>query len=205
MSTVPQVIVLRGGCTKMRKPQREIKKNIGDDLSSLNFSDIVIRKASEIYNSLNLTKDPRSNPRKMVNFYCIYYAHKELENEINFSSIAEECGIDQKLARKAISKYGKRNTSDSVDTISTVESSVRMICGIMKMNEEYIDSIISIYENVIADHEDLCDSNPKTVAVVLIYTFFTERNFVVNKDKLLDIAEVSSSSFDRHEKIIMKM
>lgn len=198
-----ETLVLKGGCTRIRRAKKAGGKGITSDLEQLPLSLDIKLEASKIYDSLILPADPRAKPRKQVLAYCIHQADNGLKNEYSNSDIELMCGLQRGDLKKAISKYSKRQPQTKVTGVSSVECQISILLKAVHDDDTARERILQLWKTeskIIA--EDIQVNHPKEIAGALIYNYFISNNFTIDRGSYLERTEITDSALRKYLKII---
>lgn len=159
--------------------------SILDDLKNFDFSDDIKKKANYIYNQMTpITK--RSKNRKLLLFFCIYNAHKELRINVIPADIGKKFGLTQGDLRKANSMFSKLQTGyEPIQNEITINDFIQDYCE--KLNLDNLDEIIQFSDNVLKNNKELELTCPQTLAASMLKYYMVSNDIEFNDKTLLSI------------------
>ena len=151
----------------MRKP---VERTINKDVENMNFSDKIIEKASQIYDSVSGGKIYRGNSRKAIIFACIFHAYKLDKNPQSCENLIEIFSLDRKIALRGLKAVNLKTekTSELKSTYITPEHLITDIMLKFHATQAQIDEVIAIYNQIHNKSSILNRSRPQSVAAGIV-------------------------------------
>lgn len=179
---------------------RKTDKGIHGDLSKMDFPSEVKDKANSIYYKLS-PKTHRGNKRKLLVFYCVHIAYRELNITMNPISIANEVGISKSEMTKAISLFSPVQTGYLLEAKKTDPCElIPGYCRSVGLDEAIIDEVITMCKEVTRKDRNLLDEYPSTVAIGVIRYYFVITGAIINSKrfaKKMDLSEATINSIQK--------
>ena len=198
-----ETLILKGGCTRVRRGKKAGGKGITSDLEQLPVSADIKLEAGRIYDSLILPADPRAKPRKQVLAYCIHQADNGLKNEYSNNDVELLCGLEKGDLKKAISKYSKRQPQTKITGVSSVEDQIPILLRKVEDDDVALERILQLWQTASKSiDEKYLTNHPKEIACAFIYNYFIANNFTIDKGLYLERTGITDSAFRKFQKII---
>ncbi len=168
-------------------------KTILNDLSKYPiFSDDIKLRANSIYKQMN-QNTKRAKTRKLLLFFCVYNAYKELGIDVTPADLGEIFGLNSGHLQKSQSLFshiqtGYKSVSHSLD----VSHYIKDYCSKIGM-DDYIDDILQLSVNIMAKDKYLSHSSAIPVAAAGMIKYYMFITGIELEDKTL-LAKVSRRS-----------
>lgn len=167
---------------------KKIVRSILSDLAEYTqFSEDIKIRANAIYMKMYHTTK-RAKKRKLLLFFCVYSAYKELGINVNPSDLGHIFGLTSGQLQKTESMFSHLQTGyKPVCNIRTVYDYISDYCIKIGL-EEYIPDITLLCQNIIAKHKDLAQSSSQPMAAGMIKYFMTINGIELEDQNALAVA-----------------
>jgi hypothetical protein len=155
-------------------------QGIIDDLQKLGFTGKIADIANGIYLEISDGKIYRGNSRKSIVFACIYNAYKLVHNPQSFNTLLNVFNINRKSALKGIKLVAYHAPSYCIEIDESIIVK-QILVEFDSYNDDYYNSILSIYKNIQDKSSLINRSRPTSVVCGLIYYF------ILSSGKHIDI------------------
>lgn len=160
----------------------------------------MIDLSEKISTEMTETNNNRSKKRKMRQFACLYYAHKERGINVTPSKLATMCGIQSKDMSPALMEFSQVKTGykskmgQSQNQIDATISIALDDADVLGLTPDAKRELSELIFDCVGKSADLSRRNPRTVACGAI-RFYSEINgLVYDKDTWENLTTVSSST-----------
>lgn len=188
-----------------RVQQRRVEeKSIYKDVENLNFSDIVIDKADEIYKQVTNGQIYRKGSRRAIIFACIFHAYKIIGNPQSHSHLIKLLGLNRRTGLKGI-KFVNINAPKDSEIHTTVVTPVVLVKDLMnkfKAQQSQIREVTEIYKLVENRSSKLNRARPQSVSAGLVYYWIRKKKMNITIKEFAKIAELSVLTIDKIAKEI---
>jgi hypothetical protein len=134
----------------------------------------------------------RAKTRKLLLFFCVYNAYKELDIKVNPADLGDIFGLTPGQLQKTESMFSHLQTGyKSVKHKIGVDDYITDFCIKIGL-DDYIDDIIRFTNHIILKHNELSQSASQPLAAGMI-RYYMRINGIDLNDKLM-LAEVSRRS-----------
>lgn len=182
-------------------------KSIMDDMSTLNLSDEIKKRAELIYNKMD-TGVNRGSIRKMLTFFCVYCAHLELELPCDPVKLGRECGLSSSQVQRCQSKFSPLQTGYTPPKI--ISSPVDCIKHYIKIYASELGLTVECQKDIIEHFDILCsktitilEKNPQTVAAAFLKYYCTVNGIKFDNNNIIaDITCKSKATIESVFKIV---
>jgi len=151
------------------------------DLKQYPFTDDIKNQADLIYNKMTY-RVRRGKIRSQLLFFCVYYAHVELDRDVNPTQLGSLFDLTPGEVQRCDSLFSPLQTGYRPPSTST--SPLRYLpgyCQEIKLSEEAIIEIRRLATSILNKDPDLRQENPQTVAAGLL-RYFTYTNGIITDD-----------------------
>ena len=180
-------------------------RSIMSDLKEYNFPDDVKHRANFIFNKMKLSLR-RKNKRKLLLFFCVYSAYKELNININPTELGKIFGLKQGEMQKTHSMFSQLQTGyKPVQRVISASDYIIDFCSQLDM-EEYTDALLLFTVDILDKHKELLQLVPQTVAAGILKYFMVIHGIELeDKNKLVDVCNRSATTQEAMYKKISEM
>lgn len=173
------------------------ERTILPDLKQYPFPDDIKNQADVIYNKMRY-QVRRGKIRFQMLFFCVYYAHVELERDVNPIQLGALFGLTQGEVQRCDSLFsplqtGYRPPSKNTSPLGYLPD----YCQNMDLSQEAIDEIMKMSASILRKDTTLYQENPQTVAAGLL-RYFTVTNGIITDDpqKITRVTNRSTVTID---------
>lgn len=171
----------------------KVRRTIIKDLENYTqLSDEIKYRANDIYNTMN-SKTFRADKRKMLLFYCVYNAYKELNIKEDSTKIGSIFGLTTSQIQKSVSMFNPLQTGyKPVEHIRSITDYLPDYCEQLKFNDCYIDEIMVFADDLLKECAWLTHEVPQTAAAGVIKYYLILNDLELDDKNLL--SEVTNRS-----------
>ena len=151
------------------------------DLKQYPFTDDIKNQADVIYNKMTY-RVRRGKIRYQLLFFCVYYAHIELDRDVNPIQLGSLFDLTPGEVQRCDSIFSPLQTGYRPPSTNT--SPLRYLpsyCQEMKLSEDAIFEIKQLAANILNKDPGLRQENPQTVAAGLL-RYYTYTNGIITED-----------------------
>jgi transcription initiation factor TFIIIB Brf1 subunit/transcription initiation factor TFIIB len=172
-----------------------VDKGITKDLLSIGFSVDVSNKANELYLIVTKGDIKRSNYRKGIMFACVFYAFIALGKPQTTEYIRKIFKIDKRIVSKGFTYYGLEMPKDKREqyVYITAEHYIPKILKELKITEDHVDNVLTLYNKVKNKSYLLNTSNPQSIASGFVYYYLRKLNVDISPSKFRKVESVNLS------------
>ncbi len=180
-------------------------KSISNDLHDYKFSDDIKIRANYIYSNMN-SSTRRAHKRKLLLFFCVYSAYKELSIKVNPSDLGKIFDLTDGEMKKTQSMFSFLQTGyKPVCRTISIYDYVPDFCYKLGL-EQYTDDIILLYENVITKDKELLQQVRQTLSAGFLKYFLIINGIELNdKNELSRVTQRSDTTIDTMYKKICEI
>lgn len=185
-------------------PQSKCSKTIINDLNKVDLSIEIKKRANEIYNKIGQTVK-RAKNRKLLLFFCVYNAYKELEINVDPSDIGKLFGLTHGEMQKSTSMFSPLQTGyTSLVKTRGIDTYVIDYCQKLGFEDDQLQHVTIFTDNLLKNHEkELSGFVSQTAAIGIIKYYLTINGIELDDDSLL--AKVGSRSTTTIETVYKKI
>ncbi|AYV86157.1 MAG: TFIIB transcription initiation factor [Solumvirus sp.] len=171
-------------------------KSILPDMVNMKFPEDIKIKANNIY--LAMTKPTRrSEKRKMMIFYCIYNAYKEIGIPEDPRNIASTIGIKPTLITKATSLFSNSQTGyEPPNKFHRPNEYLSKICEELGISEQRLPEIDDLTNRVLDNDPGLLEEKPQKLAAAIINYWLACSGITLDKETKMKSAKQSIATID---------
>lgn len=188
--------VVQGDHNVCNKYTKTILNDLNNYKFSDKFSDDIKIRANYIYSKMN-SSTRRANKRKLLLFFCVDSAYKELGIPVNPSDLGKIFELTNGEMKKTSSLFCYLQTGYKpvVRTISIYDY-VPDYCHKLGL-DDHIDNIILLYENIITKDKELLQQVRQTLSAGLVKYYLIINGIELNdKTALSRVTERSDTTID---------
>lgn len=163
-------------------------KNIwfANAMEQLCYQDIIKIKSREIFDTLHIRGNLKSDQKKAVVFYCIYQSHQCLGLDKDFSQIAWDLQLKLKDVKGAFSKYSKLDCISIGTGACTPEQTMNRICDAIVMEVDIKERILAGWLCYVEENQNEVSSKQRESAVSYIIISLKNEGLDVDINQMAD-------------------
>lgn len=174
----------------------------------LEISQDIIEKAEYISAQFTNIKGSRNKRRLKRQFVCLYFAHHELDIDVDPTDLARRIGLKPKNASSALTQFSPLRTGYTPKIKKKQNHPSIVIAAAhaskLKLTDDAINEIRDIIETVLDVNEKIKNRTPKTIAAAAVYTYLRLNGISVEHDLYVKTINVSETTIKTVSNEIMK-
>lgn len=184
-------------------------KNIFKDVETMGFSETIVAKANELYNSITNGQIYRGNSRKAIIFACIYHSFKLCGKPQPHENLIKLFGLSKKTGLKGL-KIVTINTPKESHVHTSVITHVNIMYDIMdkfKANQTQKDEVLQIYENVKNRSSKLNRSRPQSMVSGIIFYWIKSKKIDITCKEFaakVDLSELTVTKMSKEVEFVLE-
>jgi transcription initiation factor TFIIIB Brf1 subunit/transcription initiation factor TFIIB len=182
---------------QMRKVE---ERSIRKDVENMNFSDMIINKADQLYFQVTKGQIYRGNSRKAIIFACIFHAYKILGKHQTPDNLVKLFGLTRKTGLKGLKIVNVNAPKDSEihTTNITPVHIIREIMSIFDASETQKQEVSNLYEQIKNRSSKLNRARPQSLAAALTYYWIQQKKLTITLREFAERVDLSELTITKN-------